>query len=59
MLKNKAYEEEVKAITQKQMVFIFDECHRSQFGDLHKKHLRFLAADLLHFGFSLLHRHKM
>ena len=35
MLKNKAYEEEVKAITQKQMVFIFDECHRSQFGDMH------------------------
>ncbi|MDY4409326.1 MAG: type I restriction endonuclease subunit R [Prevotella sp.] len=35
MLKNKAYEDEVRAITQKQMVFIFDECHRSQFGDMH------------------------
>ena len=35
MLKNKAYEDEVKAITQKQIVFIFDECHRSQFGDMH------------------------
>ena len=35
MLKNKTYEDEVKAITQKQIVFIFDECHRSQFGDMH------------------------
>ena len=35
MLKNKACEDEVKAITQKQIVFIFDECHRSQFGDMH------------------------
>ena len=35
MLKNKTYENEVKAITQKQIVFIFDECHRSQFGDMH------------------------
>lgn len=35
MLKNKTYEDEVKAITQKQIVFIFDECHRSQFGNMH------------------------
>ena len=35
MLKNKTYEDKVKAITQKQIVFIFDECHRSQFGDMH------------------------
>lgn len=35
MLKNKTYEDEVKTITQKQIVFIFDECHRSQFGDMH------------------------
>ena len=35
MLKNKTFENEVKDITQKQIVFIFDECHRSQFGDMH------------------------
>ena len=35
MLKNKKYEEEVKEITNKSIVFIFDECHRSQFGEMH------------------------
>lgn len=35
MLKNKTFENEVKDITQKQIVFIFDECHHSQFGDMH------------------------
>lgn len=35
MLKSKAYEQEVKEITNKHIVFIFDECHRSQFGQMH------------------------
>ena len=35
MLKNKNYEDEVKEITNKSIVFIFDECHRSQFGEMH------------------------
>lgn len=35
MLKNKKYEDEVKIITNKGIVFIFDECHRSQFGEMH------------------------
>lgn len=35
MLKNKSYDEEVKEITNKSIVFIFDECHRSQFGEMH------------------------
>ena len=37
MLKNKNYEEEVKEITNKSIVFIFDECHRSQFGEMHSQ----------------------
>ncbi len=36
MLKNKLYQEEIKEITNKNIVFIFDECHRSQFGQMHK-----------------------
>lgn len=37
MLKNKTYEQEIKEITNKKnIVFIFDECHRSQFGKMHK-----------------------
>ena len=35
MLKNKKYDDEVKEITNKNIVFIFDECHRSQFGEMH------------------------
>lgn len=31
------YDKKVGAIQQKKMVFIFDECHRSQFGDTHDK----------------------
>lgn len=36
MLKNRTYEQEIKEITNKNIVFIFDECHRSQFGKMHK-----------------------
>lgn len=36
MLKNKTYEQEIREITNKNIVFIFDECHRSQFGQMHK-----------------------
>lgn len=35
MLKSRKYEQELNQITQKNIVFIFDECHRSQFGQMH------------------------
>ena len=35
------YKEQLKPLSNKRVVFIFDECHRSQFGENHKhsKHL--------------------
>jgi type I restriction enzyme R subunit len=32
----KSFKERLKPLSQKRMVFIFDECHRSQFGENHK-----------------------
>jgi type I restriction enzyme, R subunit len=32
----KNYKERLKPLSQKRLVFIFDECHRSQFGENHK-----------------------
>lgn len=40
LLKNKEKGDEVKEITAKDIVFIFDECHRSQFGDMHTEIVR-------------------
>ena len=34
----KKYKEQLKPLREKRMVFIFDECHRSQFGENHKSH---------------------
>jgi type I restriction enzyme R subunit len=34
--KQKNYKERLEPLRNKRMVFIFDECHRSQFGDNHK-----------------------
>ncbi|WP_282957296.1 DEAD/DEAH box helicase family protein [Nonlabens xylanidelens] len=31
------YEKSLTHLQDKKVVFIFDECHRSQFGDTHKK----------------------
>lgn len=38
-------------LQQKKLVFIFDECHRSQFGDTHKRISTFFAKSQL-FGFT-------
>ncbi len=49
---NKAqYKERLKPLSDKRMVFIFDECHRSQFGDNHKAIKDFFPNAQL-FGFT-------
>ncbi len=45
------YKEQLKALQDKRMVFIFDECHRSQFGDNHKAIKTFFPKAQL-FGFT-------
>lgn len=44
--KNKAH-----SVYQKQIVIIFDECHRSQFGDMHKAVVRYFKKYYM-FGFT-------
>jgi type I restriction enzyme R subunit len=45
------YVERLKPLADKRMVFIFDECHRSQFGDNHKAIKEFFPRAQL-FGFT-------
>lgn len=45
------YQEQLKPIRDKRVVFIFDECHRSQFGDNHKAIKTFFPNAQL-FGFT-------
>jgi type I restriction enzyme R subunit len=45
------YKEQLEALQDKRMVFIFDECHRSQFGDNHKVIKEFFPKAQL-FGFT-------
>jgi type I restriction enzyme R subunit len=45
------YKEQLKPLRNKRMVFIFDECHRSQFGDNHKAIKEFFPNAQL-FGFT-------
>jgi type I restriction enzyme R subunit len=45
------YKERLKPLSKKRMVFIFDECHRSQFGDNHKAIKEFFPNAQL-FGFT-------
>lgn len=45
------YAERLKPLAGKRMVFIFDECHRSQFGDNHKAIKNFFPNSQL-FGFT-------
>ena len=45
------YKERLTALSKKRMVFIFDECHRSQFGDNHKAIKEFFPNSQL-FGFT-------
>jgi type I restriction enzyme R subunit len=45
------YKEQLKPLRDKRIVFIFDECHRSQFGDNHKAIKEFFPNSQL-FGFT-------
>jgi len=45
------YKEQLEALKGKRMVFIFDECHRSQFGENHKAIRTFFPRSQL-FGFT-------
>jgi type I restriction enzyme, R subunit len=47
----KNYFERLEPLRNKRMVFIFDECHRSQFGDNHKAITKFFPNSQL-FGFT-------
>jgi type I restriction enzyme R subunit len=47
----KNYKERLEPLSQKRVVFIFDECHRSQFGDNHKAIKEFFPNAQL-FGFT-------
>ena len=47
----KNYKERLEPLRNKRMVFIFDECHRSQFGDNHKAIKEFFPNAHL-FGFT-------
>lgn len=47
----KNYKERLKPLSKKRVVFIFDECHRSQFGDNHKAIKEFFPNAQL-FGFT-------
>lgn len=45
------YSEKLEELANKRVVFIFDECHRSQFGDAHKRITGFFKRHQL-FGFT-------
>ena len=45
------YLEKMKAVADKKIVFIFDECHRSQFGETHKRITDFFSHYQM-FGFT-------
>ena len=47
----KNYKEQLQPLSNKRLVFIFDECHRSQFGDNHKAIKEFFPHAQL-FGFT-------
>jgi type I restriction enzyme R subunit len=47
----KNYKERLEPLSKKRIVFIFDECHRSQFGDNHKAIKEFFPTAQL-FGFT-------
>lgn len=45
------YEGPLEAVKDARVVFIFDECHRSQFGDTHKRIVKFFSKAQM-FGFT-------
>lgn len=50
-ISHQRYEKGVATLRDKRIVFIFDECHRSQFGDTHKRIVAFFTQAQL-FGFT-------
>jgi type I restriction enzyme R subunit len=48
---NKSYKEQLEPLRDKRIAFIFDECHRSQFGENHKAIKEFFPRAQL-FGFT-------
>lgn len=45
------FRKQIEALKDEKMVFIFDECHRSQFGETHKRIVNFFTNHQL-FGFT-------
>src|SRR6056297_3550369 len=50
-IKRKRYQKQIEYLRNKKIVFIFDECHRSQFGDTHQRITNFFN-DCQLFGFT-------
>jgi len=50
-ISHKRYTSKMEGLKDKSIVFIFDECHRSQFGDTHKRIVSFFNNHQL-FGFT-------
>ena len=50
-VKNRRYMQRMEAVQDKNMVFIFDECHRSQFGETHQRIKEFFTNHQM-FGFT-------
>ena len=50
-IQNKRYQERMERLKTERMVFIFDECHRSQFGDTHQRIKAFFQNHQM-FGFT-------
>src|SRR6056297_3470795 len=50
-IKRKRYQKQIDYLRDKKIVFIFDECHRSQFGDTHQRITNFFN-DCQLFGFT-------
>lgn len=48
---NDRYEHKMNALKDKKIILIFDECHRSQFGDMHRKITDFFS-NIQYFGFT-------
>lgn len=50
-ISHKRYSKRMELVKEKNVVFIFDECHRSQFGDTHQKISQFFTNHQM-FGFT-------
>lgn len=51
VISHKRYSKRMEPVKDKNIVFIFDECHRSQFGDTHQKISQFFTNHQM-FGFT-------